>query len=45
MRTTLSEMGHKKDATELKNDNYTADGIINKTVQQKCSKAMDMKFY
>jgi hypothetical protein len=38
-------MGHKKDTTELKTDNSTADGIINNTVQQKCSKAMDMIFY
>jgi hypothetical protein len=44
-RTTLSEMGHKQDAINLKTDNTTADGIINNTVQQKRSKAMDMIFY
>jgi hypothetical protein len=33
-------MGHKQDATELKTDN-----IINNTVKQKRSKAMDMRFY
>ena len=44
-RTTLSEMGHKQDATDLRTDNSTADGIINNTVQQKRSKAMDMRFY
>jgi hypothetical protein len=38
--TTLSEMGHKQDATKLKNDNSTADGSINNTVQQKRSKAL-----
>jgi hypothetical protein len=43
--TTLSEMGHNQDATDLSTDNTTADGIINKTVQQKRSKAMDMRFY
>jgi hypothetical protein len=43
--TTLSEMGHKQDATELKTDNSTMDGIINNTVQQKRSKAMDIIFY
>jgi hypothetical protein len=43
--TTLSEMGHNQDATELTTDNTTADGIINNTVQQKRSKAMDMRFY
>jgi hypothetical protein len=44
-RTTLTEMGHNQDATELKTDNTTADGIINNTVQQKRSKAMDIRFY
>jgi hypothetical protein len=38
-------MGHEQDSTELKNDNTTADGIINNTVQQKLSKAMDMRLY
>jgi hypothetical protein len=45
IRTTLSEMGHKQDATELKTDNSTAYDIINNTVQQARSKAMDMIFY
>jgi hypothetical protein len=44
-RTTLSEMGHNQEATDLTTDNTTADGIINNTVQQKRSKAMDMRFY
>jgi hypothetical protein len=44
-RTTLTEMDHIQDATELKTDNTTVDGIINNTVQQKRSKAMDMRFY
>jgi hypothetical protein len=44
-RTALAEMGHNQDATELKTDNTTADGIINNTVQKKLSKAMDMRFY
>jgi hypothetical protein len=43
--TTLSEMGHKQDATELKTDNTTADGIINNTFQQNCTKAMDIILY
>jgi hypothetical protein len=34
-RETLKEMGHPQDATELKTDNTTADGIANKTVLQK----------
>jgi hypothetical protein len=44
-RTTLSEMGHNQDATELTTENTTADSIINNTVQQKRSKAMNMRFY
>jgi hypothetical protein len=44
-RTTLAEMGHNQDATELKTDNTTADDIINNTVPKKRSKAMDMRFY
>jgi hypothetical protein len=44
-RTTLSEMGHNQDATDLTTDNTTADGIINNIVQQKRSQAMDMRFY
>jgi hypothetical protein len=44
-RTTLTEMVHPQEAIDLKKDNSTEDEIINKTVQQKCSKAMDMRFY
>jgi hypothetical protein len=44
-RTPLSEMGHNQAATDLTTDNTTTDGIINNTVQQKRSKAMDMRFY
>jgi hypothetical protein len=44
-RETLREMGHPQDATELKTDNTTADGIANKTVLQKSFKAMDMRYY
>jgi hypothetical protein len=44
-RTTLSEMGHTQDATDLTTYNTTTYGIINNTVQQKRSKAMDMRFY
>jgi hypothetical protein len=44
-RETLREMGHPQDATELKTYNTTSDGIANKTVLQKRSKAMDMRYY
>jgi hypothetical protein len=45
IRTTLSEMGHKQDTNELKTENSTADGIINNVVQQKRSKAADLRLY
>jgi hypothetical protein len=44
-RTALTEMGHNQDATELTTYNTTSYGIINNTVQQKCSKTMYMRFY
>jgi hypothetical protein len=44
-RTTLTEMGLTREATDLKTYNSTVDGSINKTDQQKRSKAMDMRFY
>ena len=42
---TLEELGHKQDPVPLKTDNSTAEGIMNKTIKQKRSKAMDMRFY
>jgi hypothetical protein len=38
-------MGQNQDATELNTDTTAADGIINNTVQQKRSKATDMRFF
>jgi hypothetical protein len=43
--TCLEELGHPQLPTPLKTDNTTADGIANDTVKQKCSKAIDMRFY
>jgi hypothetical protein len=43
--TSLSEMGHNQEATELTTYNTTSDGIINNTVQRKRSKTMDIQFY
>jgi hypothetical protein len=43
--TTLSEIGHRQDATELKTENSTTAGIINNTVQQTRAQAMGMRFY
>ena len=40
----LEEMGHKQPATPIQVDNSTAKGIVNKQVQPKRTKAMDMCF-
>jgi hypothetical protein len=45
IRTTLTEMGHPQPATPLETDNSTACGIMNRTVKQVRSKAIDMRFY
>ena len=44
-RIILEEMGHKQPATPVQVDNSTAKGIINKRVQPKRTKAMDMRFH
>jgi hypothetical protein len=41
----LEKMGHKQPATPVQVDNTTAKGIINKRVQPKCTKSMDMHFH
>ena len=45
IRTCLAEMGFPQPPTPLKTDNSTAAGIINSSIRQKKSKAMDMRFY
>jgi hypothetical protein len=45
MRQALIEMGHPQPATPMKTDNSTATGILNNTIKQKRSKAIDMRFY
>ena len=45
MRQCLEEMGHKQPATPIKTDNSTAVGVLNGTMKQKRSKAMDMRIY
>jgi hypothetical protein len=42
LRITLTELGHTQLPTPLQTDNYTAFGILNDTIKQKRSKAMDM---
>jgi hypothetical protein len=38
-------LGHKQPATPLRTDNATAFGILNETIKQKRSKAMDMRYH
>jgi hypothetical protein len=45
LRTILEEMGHPQPPTPIQTDNSTAAGIVNRTVKQRRSKAMDMRFY
>ena len=45
MIITLEELGHKQDPVFLKTNNSTAEGIMNKIIKKKRSKAMDMRFY
>lgn len=45
IRQTLQEMGHPQPATPVETDNTTACGIMNRTVKQVRSKAIDMRFY
>ncbi len=41
----LDPMGHKQPATHVQVDNSTAEGIVNKQMQPKRTKAMDMHFH
>jgi hypothetical protein len=43
IRVTLTELGHTQPPTPLRTDNSTAYGIVNETIKQKRSKAMDMR--
>jgi hypothetical protein len=45
LRVTLIELGHKQPSTPLRTENPTAFGILNETIKQKISKAMDMRYY
>ena len=44
-RKCLENLGHLQQATPINTDNATAQGIVNDTMKQKRSKAMDMRFY
>ena len=45
LRNCLQAMGYPQPAMPLKTDNNTANGIINNTMKQKRSKAIDVRFY
>jgi hypothetical protein len=45
LRVTLSKMGHTQPRTPLRTDSSTAYGIVNETIKQKRSKAMDMRYH
>jgi hypothetical protein len=45
LRVTLTELGHAQPPTPLRTDNSTAFGIVNETIKQKQSKAMDMRYH
>jgi hypothetical protein len=45
LRVTLAYLGSIKPPTPLRTDKFTAFGILNKTIKQKRSKAMDMRYH
>jgi hypothetical protein len=45
LRVTLTELGHAQPPTPLRTDNSTAYGILNETIKQKRSKAMEMRYH
>jgi hypothetical protein len=38
-------MGHPQPQTPIQTDNMTAEGVTNKKIRPKCTKAMDMRFH
>jgi hypothetical protein len=45
LRVTLAELGHTQPPTPMRTDNSTAFSIMNETIKQKRSKAMDMRYH
>ena len=43
--TTIADMDHPKPPTPMQVNNSTAEGFSNRTIKQKRSKAIDMRFY
>ena len=45
LRNMLADLGHVQGSTLIITDNECCEGILNNTVKQRRSKAMDMQFY
>jgi hypothetical protein len=45
LRVTLTETDHTQPPTPLRTDNSNAFGILNETIKQKRSKAIDMRYH
>jgi hypothetical protein len=45
LRVTLTKLGHTQPPKPLRTDNSTAYGILNDTIKQNRSKAMDMRYH
>jgi hypothetical protein len=45
LRVTITELGHTQPLTPLRTDNSTMFGIVNETIKQKRSKAIDMRYH
>ncbi len=45
LRQILTEMGHPQPRTPIQTDNLTAKGVVNRKIQPKRTKAMDMRFH
>jgi hypothetical protein len=45
LRVTLTELGHTQSPTPIRTYNSTAFGILNETIKQKISKAMNMRYH
>jgi hypothetical protein len=45
LRVTFTKLGHIHPPTPLRTDNSTSFGILNETIKQKRSKAMDMRYH
>eukprot|EP00957_Ditylum_brightwellii_P172133 13104587-Ditylum_brightwellii.AAC.2 len=45
LHLSLKEMGHPQPLTPVMMDNSMAGGIVNKTMKQRLTRAIDMRFY